>query len=243
MNSGTPTVTAGTGCTELYDVAYTDWYVAQGQARTGSTSQAFGWDDVIVGGGGYYHPPCAVAIEVVAAASGGTVNTSTLTETVSLSDAALSQVIRNRLLQSLLDVTDGPLSASTLTNRIVNDSIEVTDEALRFVLRRRLLSEGVDISDAAIAQLLTGNILLKILTDGLTITDAALPLVLRNRLIVSLVMLNDQSLTAMQRFLVLSDAIAIDDQLISSFITQTTAAPRIVIGFDQPRIEVGGYGI
>lgn len=177
------------------------------------------------------------------AGGGGTVNTQTLTDTIAVSDQSLSSASRNRLLESLLSVTDGPPVFSESFNVMVSDEIEVTDNALWQALRHRLLSDGISISDESLSQLITGGILFRVLTDGLNVSDEVLKSCNRNRVVESLLMLGDETLSSARRFAVLTDALLISDELVSAFITQTTTAPKIVIGFDQPKILIGGYAI
>jgi hypothetical protein len=49
-DTGTGTVTPGTGWTEIYDVGINNWHNSQLQVRTSSTSTAVNWDDISASG-------------------------------------------------------------------------------------------------------------------------------------------------------------------------------------------------
>lgn len=308
LNSGDVNAIEGAGWTEEYDTPHTDWAMRHVQSRTGSTSTTVAWADVSVGGGGIYHNPVAVAIEIIAAEeSGGTVNTETLSDTVTVSDGftnflrfnrlladsllitdqLVSQIIAaviqfvtltsnivvtdtliarqwlTRLLQSLVVVTEGATDRFTNTNIDAIDEITVEDQTVSWFRRNRLLQDSVAITDELIANIVGYLIYVQTLTSAISVTDQAQPRRYFQRLLDSQLLTTDQAqravfvtrdlldsievadsgLTALQRFILLTDAISLDDSLTSLVFTPVTVNPVVVIGFDQPRIELGGYAL
>jgi len=217
------------------------------------------------------------------AASGGTVNTNTLTDTLTPDDGVVQSVIRGstvsealtisdsfslwwyrtRVLQSSVVITEGGTEFYTTTNMEAIDELTVGDEVVAWLRRTRLLEDGVVVTDELIATTIGYLIYIAVLTSQLTISDEALPLryfsrllesnlltadqaqraVLVARNLLDSVEVTDQSFSALQRFILLTDALSLDDSLSSLLVSPVTSNPIIMIGFDQPRIEVGGYGL
>lgn len=174
----------------------------------------------------------------------GAIRGSTLADALVLSDDTVSSALRNRLLESLLTISEGPTVSTAVVQFLAEDAIDVGDSALLFMLRRRLLEDGIDITDAAIASLLSGDVLVRILSDTLNISDAALSAINRSRLLESFLQLADASLSAQQHFVVLSDLLTISDEVTDVYTGEDLPPePVIVIGFDQPRIDIGGYAV
>lgn len=222
---------------------------------------------------------------VIATAAGGTVNTETLTDTITASDSAARFAIRGnvstdnitladavfwwwyrtRVMTDNLVITEGATETSTVSNVHAIDEITVSDGIVAWLRRTRLAQDAIAITDEAIASTIGYLIFVSVLTSQLTITDQALTTRYFSRLLESGVLTSDQALrallvtrnlldtidvedqglTALQRFILLTDAISLDDSLASVVVTPTVPGvtnPRILIGFDQPRIELGGYG-
>lgn len=218
-----------------------------------------------------------------AAAAGGTVNTSTLTDTVTPADGVVSGVVRGnvssdaltiadsfflwwyrtRVLQSSVVVTEGALETYATTNLEAIDELLVSDEFVQFFRRTRQGEDAIAITDEVIASTIGYLIYLSVLTSQLAVTDDALPIRYFSRLLDSSLLTSDQamravfvtrnlldsvdvsdeSFTALQRYILLTDAISLDDSLSSLLVSPVISNPVIVIGFDQPRIEVGGYAL
>lgn len=70
--NATNSATAGSGWTEVYSGATTNYDIFQSQTRTGSTSTTVAWDDVSTDSGGLYESHMA-ALEIRAAAGAGAV--------------------------------------------------------------------------------------------------------------------------------------------------------------------------
>lgn len=188
------------------------------------------------------------------------------TDTIDISDQAFWFILRHRLLQSGINLTDELISATSgsnvltrvLTseilladqalpyayrNRLLESGIEATDEAALWVIRHRLLESGISLTDEALSQVFGGNILFRVLTSEIVTADELLKALLISRSMSDAIDIDDSLLTAMQRFILLTDAISVDDSLLSSDTTPVPVTPLIRIGFDQPRIELGGYGL
>lgn len=187
------------------------------------------------------------------------------TDNITLADALSRWWYRTRVLTDSLVITEGATETSTVSNVHAIDEITVSDGIVAWLRRTRLAQDAIAITDEAIASTIGYLIFVSVLTSQLTITDQALTtryfsrllesgaltsdqalralLVTRNLL--DTIDVDDQGLTALQRFILLTDAISLDDSLASVVVTPTVPGvtnPRILIGFDQPRIELGGYG-
>lgn len=216
-------------------------------------------------------------------AAAGTINTATLTDTLSSVDGIIQSALRGNIssdsvaivdsfflwwyrtlvLQSSVVVTEGSTEVYTTTNMQAIDELTIADEFVAWLRRQRLLDDAIAITDEIIASTIGYLIFISVLTSQLTIADESLPYRLFSRLLESgaltadqamrsvfvartlldIVDVTDQGLTALQRFILLTDALSVDDSLSSLLVSPVTSNPVILIGFDQPRIEVGGYGL
>lgn len=199
------------------------------------------------------------ADDIVRSAIRGNVSSDTLT----VVDSFFLWWYRTRVLQSSVVVTEGSLETYTTTNMQAIDELTISDELVAWLRRTRLLDDSIAITDELIASVIGYLIFISTLTSQLTITDEALPLRYFTRLLESdlltadqamrstfvarsfldTVDVTDENLTALQRFILLTDALSIDDSLSSLLVSPVTSNPVIVIGFGQPRIEIGGYGL
>jgi hypothetical protein len=221
------------------------------------------------------------AVYKEASGGGGTVNTQTLTDTLTITDLGIGSAVRGRLASDTILVTEGALISSTeyglvgddtidvsdsgtqyaVRGRVTEDALTVTDQALWFLLRHYVLEDGISVTDELIASIIAGNntIFTSVLTSQLLLSDELLPSVYRNRLLASdfsvvdeailwlvrvrgldsFVELTDQNLTAMKRFILLTDAISVDDALVSQYVPDALFQPRPVIGVEWPGIVLG----
>jgi len=198
--------------------------------------------------------------------SGGTVNTQTLSSTTVLTDGVLSTALFNRLTSEAIIVSEG--NTERYIDRFLDaiSEISLSDEAVLWLRRTRLLQDDIQITDALISQVIGYLIFTSVLTSNVTITDEALKTAYFYRLMESNVVTADQimrallvardlldgievadsGLTAVQRFILLTDAISLEDALTALYVPVTGPAvdnPIIRIGFDQPKIDLGGYGV
>jgi hypothetical protein len=221
------------------------------------------------------------AVYKEAAGGGGTVNTQTLTDTLTITDLGIGSAVRGRLASDTILVTEGALISSTeyglvgddtidvsdsgtqyaVRARVAEDALTVTDQALWFLLRHYVLQDGISVTDELIASIIAGNntIFTSVLTSQLLLSDELLPYVYRNRLLQSdfsvldeailwlvrvrgldsFVEVTDQNLTAMKRFILLTDVLSVDDSLVSLYVPDGVFSPRPVVGVDPPKIVVG----
>lgn len=198
---------------------------------------------------------------LVGAAAGGTVNTATLTSNTTIVDEPLDYWFANRRLDDSLTVSEGALIQSTIYNLLASDELTVIDELIRYARYNRLLQDSATITDGVVTSLITYLVFTSVLSSNVTVvdqgvvfrlfermmdsgaltTDQALAVMLRTRNLLDGIDITDENLTALQRFRMLSDAIELQDALSSLVVTPTTGNPVIVIGCDQPKIEIGGY--
>lgn len=182
---------------------------------------------------------------------------------VSISDGSVGGVVRNRLLDDAVTVTEGSTIQSTIYNILASDELTIIDEILRWARFSRLLQDDVVITDDIITSLIGHLIFTSVLTSNISVTDEMLPWALFHRLLDSNVLTNDQALNVLsytrdlldgfdvfddtqswaRRFILLTDALSVHDSLSSLVTSPTTDSPVIRIGFDQPRIEIGGYAV
>lgn len=196
-------------------------------------------------------------------AGGGTVNTETLESAIAVSDESPLFMLRHRILESLLSVNEGDTIVSEIINLISDDALSVSDGVISSALRNRLLEDSVTVTDDDIAAVIGYLIFVEVLSSEVAVTDEALPYRLFERLLDSNLLttdealralqvtrslmdsvdISDEGLTSLQRYILLSDALSIEDDLASEVITPLLINPVIVIGFDQPDIQLGGYAI
>lgn len=202
-----------------------------------------------------------VTDEALAVIVGNNILTKVLSSNIDITDSSVLSIIRGRLLQDTIDVTEPGAETFTTTNLVVTDEVTADDSIVTRLLLTRLLGDSIDISDSAIASIIGQNVISKILSSTILTADEAQLWLSRSRLGESTVLTSDQiqsvfrytrlledaidaadeSQSALKRFIMLTDALAIDDSLFSLILTPTTDNPIIRIGFDQPRIEIGGY--
>lgn len=205
----------------------------------------------------------AVTDEALASIVGNNILTKILSSNIDVTDGAVLSIIRKRFLQDTILITEGSTEQYVNTNIVVDDTIDVTDSLLARLIWRRILGDSINITDEALATLVGQNVITKVLTSTLTTFDEALRWMNRFRLGESFVLTTDevvkvmrftreltdtidaidQAQTAMQRFILLSDALSVQDDVIASYIPPggpVTYDPIIRVGFDQPRIDIGG---
>lgn len=189
-----------------------------------------------------------------------------LTDSLVIQDFLTWWWYRTRTLEDSIVVTEGQTETYTQYNAQMIDELTVTDELIWWLRRNRLLQDDIAITDELISSTIGYLIFVSVLTSNVTVTDQALSYTFFNRLLdsnllttdqalralwvarelIDAVSIDDQSMTAMQRFILLTDAISLEDALTASYIPETGPIidnPIIRIGFDQPEIALGGYGL
>jgi hypothetical protein len=134
-----------------------------------------------------------------------------------------------------------PTSAGggTVNTQMLSSNLAVTDDAILSAIRNALLSDLLTIIDGPnIVSTAYGMVL----TDDLIVSDEVLAQVLGTitKILTSEVAVADEARTSALRFIMLTDALQLFDEL-SSAVTMPSnpVNPRIVIGLDQPLIIVG----
>lgn len=189
-----------------------------------------------------------------------------LTDSLVIQDFLAWWWYRTRTLEDSIVVTEGQTETYTQYNAQMVDELTVTDELIWWLRRNRLLQDDIAITDELISNTIGYLIFVSVLTSNVTVTDQALDYTFFNRLLdsnllttdqalralwvtrelIDAVSIDDQSMTAVQRFILLTDAISLEDALTASYIPETGPIvdnPIIRIGFDQPEIALGGYGL
>lgn len=208
----------------------------------------------------------AVIDEILAQVVGNNILLKVLTSQIDVTDGAVLSIIRARLLQDTLIIDEGQGEQYITTNLTVDDDLAVTDSSLTRLLLTRLLGDSIDLTDSAIAAIVGQNVIERVLTDSIDTADDAIRWMNRVRFGESVVLTADEivkvmrltrqlsdaidlldgTATAMQRFILLTDTLSVQDVAIASYIPDTgpvTHNPVIRIGFDQPRIEIGGRAL
>jgi hypothetical protein len=205
----------------------------------------------------------AVTDELLSSVIGSSILTKILTSNIDVTDGAVLSIIRGRLLQDTIILSEGLLDTFINRNIVADDTIDVTDSIVTRLLLTRLLGDSIDLADSAIASIIGQNVISAILSSTIQTSDEALRFMLRGRVeesatltadevikvlrftreLTDAIDAADQSLSNLQRFILLTDALAVDDAFVSLLTTPTTANPVIRIGFDQPRIDIGGYSV
>lgn len=163
-------------------------------------------------------------------------------DSVSLSDEQALFMLRRRLLGEAIGVSDEVLAQTTgviIYQRIMDSLTTITDESMAFSYLRRMADSGIAAADQLDRYVIATRILLDTLALG---DDVDVSLVLDQ--IIAMVLssevgLYDEPMTAMQRFILLSEALSVDDSLVRQFVADQMFSPRIVIGTDQPAITLG----
>lgn len=205
----------------------------------------------------------AVTDEALATVVGNAILTRILGSTLVVSDGVVASSIRNQILQDTIIVSEPALQTFINTNLIATDELTLFDESISRLLYRRLLGDDIAITDEAPASIIGQNVIARVLTSEITTSDAAFLWLNRYRLgesnvlaadevqrvvsytrdLMSLIDAIDNAESQLQRFILLTDAFSVNDFLSSLVTTPTTDNPIIRIGFDQPRIEIGGYAV
>lgn len=249
------------------DIAITDQAV-QSRVRSRVEGSAVALNDAAVFGAirnRLLSSNIVITDSLLSSVVGNNILTRVLSSSLSVTDGALFSILRNRLLQDTIIVSEGEAEQYTTTNIVVDDEIAVTDEYLTRLIWRRVLGDSIGITDEALAVLVGENVITKVLTSNIETFDEALRWLNRYRTGESVVLTTDETvkvmrftreltdaietadepLTAMQRFILLTDVLSVDDSA-SASINPTPddfVTPTIRIGFDQPRIDIGGYSV
>lgn len=187
-------------------------------------------------------------------------------DTLTIADAGLDYVFYSRLGSDSVTVTDGPMEFYNVYGIVAISELTVSDEFVAWLRRNRLLEDNILVTDELISSLIGYLIFSSILTSNVSVTDQALDYVYFNRLLESALVTTDQilrallvvrdlldgvevtdsGLTAMQRFILLTDTLSVEDALTALYVPETGPAtdnPVIRIGFDQPGVMLGGYSV
>lgn len=187
-------------------------------------------------------------------------------DTITITDAGLDYVFFSRLGSDSVTVTDGPMEFYSVYGVTAISEVTVSDELVAWLRRNRLLQDNVLVTDELISSLIGYLIYTSILTSNVTVADQALDYVYFHRVMESTLLTTDQilrallvardlldgvevtdsTLTAMQRFILLTDTISLEDALSALYVPDTgpiTDNPVIRIGFDQPQVALGGYSV
>lgn len=182
--------------------------------------------------------------------AGSTVNTKVLESFVTMTDGMIATSIRNRLLQDTIIISEGTTEQYTTTNIVIEDPIEVSDELLRFCRFFRVGSDTITVADAAITSVSNALIVSRVLSDAIDVTDEAIKSAYFERVLDSFLRVaDDDPMPSLTRFVLLSDALTVDDGATATYVpdgntpTPQLFNPRIKIGFDQARIDLGGYAV
>jgi hypothetical protein len=174
------------------------------------------------------------------------ITTKVLESAIVVTDGALFSVLRNRFLQDTIIISEGGTDQFITTNMVVDDTLDVVDELLRFARFYRVATDNVTVTDSIISAVINYVIISSVLTSNLTITDQALRYAFFTRTLESFLSLADTQLTAIQRFILLSDVLSVDDGAVATYVPSVGPAtydPLIRIGFDQPKIDIGGHAV
>lgn len=181
--------------------------------------------------------------------SGNTINTKVLESFLAMTDSMVASAIRPRLLQDTIIISEGTTEQYVTTNLLMDDPIDVTDELLRFARFFRVASDTLTMFDAAITQVGNAFIISSVLTSNLLVTDEVLKTAYFNRVLDSLLRVVDEdAMPQLTRFILLSDALLVNDGVIATYIPDGTTPGQtfdatIRIGFDQPKFALGGYAV
>jgi len=202
-----------------------------------------------------------ISDEALSSIIGNVVLARILESAVALTDEVMTSALRGRIVQDAIVISEPGLETYINTNLLAEDSIALDDESLARLVFRRLLGDDLSISDETLASIIGQNVINRALTSEITTSDQAVfwldrfamgtsavlttdeieRVVLYTRQAVSALQLFDESVSQLQRFILLSEALSVEDSLSSLVTAPTTVSPAIVIGFDQPRIKLGGY--
>lgn len=192
--------------------------------------------------------PVEVFDSLVSIFTGTSIQTKVLDSTLTVSDGATLFLLRQRLLQDTIIVSEGNTDLFINTNVIVDDTLDIVDEILSFARYTRLGSDTITVTDSLLSTVINYLVISSILTSNLTVTDEAVRYAFFARTLDSFLSTIDGALTPVERFILLSDALSVDDGLVATYVPGESPAPAthtpvIRVGFDQPRIDIGGYAV
>jgi hypothetical protein len=168
-----------------------------------------------------------------------------LTDELTVTDGAVFSIIRNMLLQDTIIVSEGGTEQYTTSNIVIDDTLDVVDSALRYAQFTRLGDDALVITDSLISSIVNYVIQNAILSSTISVADEAFWHIHVTRMVESALSLFDENASSAYRFILLSDALSMDDGLVSSYVPDSGSMsnPVIRIGFDQPKIDAGGYAL
>lgn len=206
-----------------------------------------------------------VTDELLASIIGNAILTRVLSDDIVVTDGTIWSAIRGRFLQDTITISEGATEVYTTTNLVATDEVLLDDSMVPLRWLTRLLTDDINLTDEAIAAIVGQNVLTRLLTDTIETVDEAVAWCHRHRVGESVILatdeivkvmrwtreltdsieLADENLTALQRFIMLSDALTVSDSAIASVnpTPDDFVTPTIRIGYDQPRIVIGGYAV
>jgi hypothetical protein len=182
--------------------------------------------------------------------TGSTINTKVLESFLAVTDGTIATTLRNRLLQDTITISEGSTEQYTTTNIVIEDPIELSDDLLRFAQVYRVSGDTLTVTDAAIVSVSNALIIAAVLTSNLQVTDEVVKSAYFDRVLDSFLRVaDDEPMPSLTRFVLLSDALTVDDGAVATYVPDGSSpspqlfSPLIKVGFDQPRIETGGYAL
>lgn len=192
--------------------------------------------------------PVTLFDALISVFTGTSIITTTLESAIAVTDGAQLFMLRTRLLQDTIIVSEGTADQFITSNVIADDEIDVTDQLLNFTRYFRLGSDDISVADSLLSTVINYLVVSSVLTSNVTVTDEAMRFAYFTRVLDSFLSVADGEVSSAHRFILLSDALSLDDGAVATYIpggpvTPATDNPVLKIGFDQPRIDIGGYAV
>jgi hypothetical protein len=170
-----------------------------------------------------------------------------LTDTLDVTDGAAWFIYRTRLLQDSILVNEGNTEQYITTGIVADDTIDIADSIVRYALFTRLGDDALVITDSIVSSIVNYVIREAVLSSSISVMDEASWFIYVTRLAESTVSMFDEPQSYALRFILLSDALSVDDGATATYVPDPGSVvlvnPIIRVGFDQPRIDVGGYAL
>jgi hypothetical protein len=171
-----------------------------------------------------------------------------LDDTLTITDGFVASSLRNRLLQDTLTISEGTLETYITTNLVAEETLDVVDAALKQALFYRVGSDSITLTDDFIKSIVNYVVQTLTLSSTISVADEEMHFAYVERLVESALALFDEQLPNCLRFIMLSDALSVDDPATATYIPDPgppgeVPNPVIRVGHDQPRIDLGGYAL
>lgn len=175
-------------------------------------------------------------------------NSRILTDTLTIDDGAVLFYRRNRLLADAIVVTEGTLEQYIISNVVMDETLDVVDALIRYAQFTRLGTDSLVITDSLISAVVNYVVNTATLSSAIEVTDSASWYVYVTRLVESALSVFDESQSQLLRFILLTDALWVDDAAESTYVPDPgppaeSFNPVMRIGTDQPKMKIGGYRI